>query len=84
MIRELRKKFIAASMLAILIVLALIIGIIDMANYLNVDKSTRQRMEMLIANEGSFENLKQQRMGMQPPEEGTQPQMPQSASANHV
>ena len=75
MIRELRKKFIAASMLAILIVLALIIGIIDMANYLNVDKSTRQRMEMLIANEGSFENLKQQRMGMQPPEEGTQPQM---------
>lgn len=78
MIRELRKKFIAASMLAILIVLALIIGIIDMANYLNVDKSTRQRMEMLIANEGSFENLKQQRMGMQPPEEGTQPQMPQN------
>ncbi len=78
MIRELRKKFIAASMLAILIVLALIIGIIDMANYLNVDKSTRQRMEMLIENEGSFENLKQQRMGMQPPEEGTQPQMPQN------
>jgi signal transduction histidine kinase len=78
MIRELRKKFIAASMLAILIVLALIIGIIDIANYLNVDKSTRQRMEMLIANEGSFENLKQQRMGMQPPEEGAQPQMSQS------
>ncbi|MBR6282498.1 MAG: HAMP domain-containing histidine kinase, partial [Lachnospiraceae bacterium] len=78
MIRELRKKFIAASMLAILIVLALIIGIIDMANYLNVDKSTRQRMEMLIENEGSFENLKQQRMGMQPLEEGAQPQMPQN------
>ena len=78
MIRELRKKFIAASMLAILIVLALIIGIIDIANYLNVDKSTRQRMEMLIENEGSFENLKQQRMGMQPPEEGAQPQMSQS------
>ena len=65
-------------MLAILIVLALIIGIIDIANYLNVDKSTRQRMEMLIENEGSFENLKQQRMGMQPPEEGAQPQMSQS------
>ncbi|MBQ1607583.1 MAG: hypothetical protein II092_01825, partial [Lachnospiraceae bacterium] len=78
MIRELRKKFIAASMLAILIVLALIIGIIDIANYLNVDKSTRQRMEMLIENEGSFENLKQQRMGMQPPEEGAQPQMSQN------
>ena len=68
MIRELRKKFIAASMLAILIVLALIIGIIDMANYRNVDKSTRLRMELLIENEGSFENLKQQRIEKQPPE----------------
>ncbi len=68
MIRQLRRKFIAASMLAILIVLVLIIGIIDVSNYLNVDKSTRQRIEMLIANEGSFEGFQDRHVQMQPPE----------------
>lgn len=57
MILKLRKRFIAASMLAILIVLALIIGIIDIANYLNVDNMAKQRMDMLIANEGTFEGF---------------------------
>ena len=68
MIRGLRRRFIGVSMLAILIVLALIIGIIDIANYMNVDNMAKQRMDMLIANEGTFDAFKAGPMNpMEPP-----------------
>ena len=67
MIRDLRKRFIAVSMLAILIVLALIITIINLSNYHNVDKTAQARMAMLIDNEGTFEKFKNHLKGPEEP-----------------
>lgn len=79
MIKTLRRKFIAIAMLAIFIVLAAIIGGINIANYININETADQRLKILSDNKGFFpsskdsekENLQKdefQNKGMQQPE----------------
>lgn len=54
MIRELQKKFTAAAMVSIVIVLSLIIGIINIINYRNVNKTADMRLNVIAENSGRF------------------------------
>ncbi|MBO4980932.1 MAG: HAMP domain-containing histidine kinase [Lachnospiraceae bacterium] len=54
MIKTLRRKFIAAAMCSVAAVLFLLIGSINLANYINVDKATDARLDILAENGGSF------------------------------
>lgn len=54
MIKKLQKKMIAVSMLAITIVLAVIIGAIDVANYNSVQKNADALMNILADNGGKM------------------------------
>ena len=58
MIKSLRRKFIAVTMISVVLVLALIIGIIDISSYLNIDQSAKQRMNMLIADQTGEKMMK--------------------------
>lgn len=57
MIKKLRQKFIAIAMLSVFIVLALIIGIINIRVYSNVNVRTDEILSVLTENEGRFPNM---------------------------
>lgn len=54
MIRKLRVKFVATAMLAVFIVLASMLGLINFLNYRNIINSTDEILELLAVNEGTF------------------------------
>ena len=54
MIKKLQKKMIAVSMLAITIVLAVIIGAINIANYSSVQNNANRLMAILADNGGKM------------------------------
>lgn len=54
MIKTLRFKFIAIAMISIALVLILIIGGINIANYANINQSTNMRLEIIAENDGTF------------------------------
>ncbi|MCC8140370.1 MAG: HAMP domain-containing histidine kinase [Lachnospiraceae bacterium] len=54
MIKKLRIKLVAASMLSLLIVLAVIMGIVGMLNYREIVEDADSTLAILAANEGSF------------------------------
>ena len=54
MIRKLRIKFIAATMLSLFLVLALILGAINVINYNNIVKDADQTLAILSENGGRF------------------------------
>lgn len=54
MIKTLRRKFIALAMCSVAAVLFLLIGSINLANYINIDKTTDTRLDILAENGGSF------------------------------
>ncbi|MCD8249961.1 MAG: HAMP domain-containing histidine kinase [Lachnospiraceae bacterium] len=54
MIKKLRIKLVAASMLSLLIVLAVIMGIVGALNYREIVEDADSTLAILAANEGSF------------------------------
>ena len=54
MIQKLRVKFVATAMLAVFIVLASMLGLINFLNYRNIINSTDEILELLAVNEGTF------------------------------
>lgn len=54
MIKTLRRKFIAAAMLAVILVLAILIGGINIANYCDINRNLSLRLDMLEANGGKL------------------------------
>lgn len=57
MIKKLRQKFIAIAMLSVFIVLTLILGIINIRVYSNVNVRTDEILSVLTENEGRFPNM---------------------------
>lgn len=57
MIKKLRQKFIAIAMLSVFIVLALILGIINIRVYKNVNVRTDEILSVLTENEGRFPSM---------------------------
>lgn len=54
MIKTLQKRFIAISMLSIFMVLLLIIGSINVINYMDINRSLDMRLNILADNDGNF------------------------------
>jgi signal transduction histidine kinase len=54
MIRKLRKKFIAAAIAAVFLVLLLLIGSINLINYRSLTAEADETLQILAANNGSF------------------------------
>ena len=54
MIKTLRRRFIAIAMCSIFVVLVLIIGSINIINYVNINHSLNQRLSILSENDGHF------------------------------
>ena len=57
MIKTLRKKFIAIAMLSTALVLFIIIGAINIANYINTNANLDARLELIAYNGGTFPNM---------------------------
>lgn len=57
MIRTLRKKFIAIAMLSTALVLFVIIGAINIANYINTNANLDARLELIAYNGGIFPDM---------------------------
>ncbi len=57
MIRTLRKKFIAIAMLSTALVLFIIIGAINIANYINTNANLDARLELIAYNGGTFPDM---------------------------
>ncbi len=54
MIKKLRKKFIAVAMISVIVVLTLIMGTVNIANYLSINERYEQTLEILKENNGEF------------------------------
>lgn len=57
MIKTLRKKFIAIAMLSTALVLFIIIGAINVANYINTNANLDARLELIAYNGGTFPDM---------------------------
>lgn len=57
MIKKLRQKFITIAMLSISIVLLIIIGTINITNFISVNNSLNVRLELISDNGGTFPDL---------------------------
>ena len=57
MIKTLRKKFIAIAMLSTALVLFIIIGTINIANYINTNANLDARLELIAYNGGTFPDM---------------------------
>ena len=57
MIKTLRKKFIAIAMLSTALVLFIIIGAINIANYINTNANLDARLELIAYNGGTFPDM---------------------------
>ena len=73
MIRNLRRRFIGITMLSVILVLTLLIGGINLANYRSINKNLDLRLDLLEENGGS---LDAERRAQRPEEQhsGEQPQ----------
>ncbi len=54
MIKKLRRSFITTAMLSVAIVLAVIVAVLNIANYINSDNEAEQLLRFLEVNGGSF------------------------------
>ena len=57
MIKTLRKKFIAIAMLSTALILFIIIGAINIANYINTNANLDARLELIAYNGGTFPDM---------------------------
>lgn len=76
MIKTLRRKFIVITMCSILFVLGGIIGMINLANYINVNKSADARLKVLVENQGSFPHQEEEFAGKKPLPRDMSPEAP--------
>ena len=54
MIKKLRRKFIAIAMISVIVVLTLIMGTVNIINYLNVNERSQRTLSVLEENDGEF------------------------------
>ena len=54
MIHKLRRKFISVAMLSMFLVLALIVGTLNVANYISMTLQADRLLDILIENNGAF------------------------------
>ncbi len=54
MIRRLRRSFVGITMLSVILVLTLLMGTINVVNYISKDQSNAQLLQMLVDNNGSM------------------------------
>lgn len=83
MIRRLRRSFVGITMLSVILVLTLLMGSINVVNYISKDQSNAQLLQMLADNNGSMPsetappNAQPNSNGTSPPEKpeesGTKP-----------
>lgn len=60
MFKQIRKKFIAIAMASTAAVLIIIIGAINIANYINVNETLDARLDLIAGNGGTFPDLSQE------------------------
>ena len=75
MVKTLRRKFIAITMISVSAVFLIILGVINIVNYTNVYNNAKVRLDVLEENNGKFperdnQNMGQNRGGMQPGQGG--------------
>nr|MCR5452040.1 hypothetical protein [Lachnospiraceae bacterium] len=80
MIRSLRKKFIAITMLSVFLVLFAIFFAIIISNYISVITAAEERMDLLVENGGSFLDFEDKMK--KPGDEKEPPEMKDSPSEN--
>ena len=59
MVKTLRRKFIAITMISVTAVFLIIMGIINIVNYSNVYSNAKARMDILAENNGEFPKIDQ-------------------------
>lgn len=57
MLKKLRRKFIAIAMLSVSIVLIVIVGTINIANYISTNEALDARLKLIAVNGGTFPDL---------------------------
>lgn len=72
MIARLRKKFILIAMGSLIAVLAVLMGAINVVNYVKMDRSSDAVLSLLVQNGGSFPQ-RGQMDAVQPPDDATPP-----------
>lgn len=66
MLKKLRRKFIAIAMLSVSIVLIVIVGTINIANYISTNEALDARPKLIAVNGGTFPDLLEQKnMGVE-------------------
>ncbi len=66
MLKKLRRKFIAIAMLSVSIVLIVIVGTINIANYISTNEALDARLKLIAVNGGTFPDLLEQKnMGVE-------------------
>lgn len=84
MTKTLQKRFVFSSMLAITILLAILLGVINIANTVLVQQQTKKNLQMISGYDGEIGNLDYDREGTgeQLPEkpDGEPPEMPSDSS----
>ena len=76
MIPRLRRRFVAAAMLAVVIVLGLIMAAVNVVNYLDLRRSTGTRLDILAENGGSFPRTDGMSQAVKSPRGGLSPEAP--------
>ena len=61
MLKKLRRKFIAIAMLCVSIVLIVIVGTINIANYISTNEALDARLKLIAGNGGTFPDLLEQK-----------------------
>lgn len=68
MIAQLRKKFVLITMGSVLLVLVVLMGVINVTNYVKMDRGADQVLEVLAENGGTFPDLGKHRGAMGAPD----------------
>ena len=66
MVKTLRRKFIAITMISVTAVFLIIMGIINIVNYSNVYSNAKARMDILAENNGEFPKIDQMQQTSDP------------------
>ncbi|MCR4780901.1 MAG: HAMP domain-containing histidine kinase, partial [Ruminiclostridium sp.] len=81
MIKKIRRSFITTAMLSVTIVLAVIVAVLNIANYINSDNEAEQLLRFLAGNGGSFAMPPDEFREM--PEGETPPEKPDGSEKHH-
>lgn len=76
MIKTLRRKFIAITMCSVVVVLSIIMGIVNIVNYYDINQHADERLDILAENDGAFPKPDDIRHGKKPPSPNMSPEVP--------